>query len=60
MAVSLGLGGTTKCSVKSIYEQLADLYSRRSAVESLIRCLESYAECQARCEGHERPELKRA
>jgi hypothetical protein len=33
---------------KSIQEKLAELYSRRSAVENLIRCLESYAECQSK------------
>ena len=39
--------------VKSIHKKLMELYSRRSAVEGLIRCLESYAECQAK-DGSER------
>ena len=34
--------------LQSIYKQLADLYARRSVIESLIRSLESYAECQDR------------
>jgi hypothetical protein len=33
---------------KSVSEKLQELYSRRSAVESLIRSLESYVECQAK------------
>jgi hypothetical protein len=34
--------------IKSIQKKLAELYARRSAVENLIRCLEDYAECQAK------------
>jgi len=37
-----------RCDVKSIHKKLAELYSRRTAVESLIRHLESYAACQAK------------
>ena len=40
--------------LKSIRKQLAELYSRRSAVENLIRCLESYADCQAKIVVEER------
>ncbi len=32
----------------AVDKQLADLYSRRLAVDSLIRSLESYAACQAK------------
>lgn len=45
---------------KSIQKKLADLYSRRAAVESLIRCLESYADCRAKHERSERPNRKSA
>ena len=40
---------------QSIYEQLASLYSRRSALEQLIRNLESYAEWQAKTGQTEAP-----
>jgi|HubBroStandDraft_1064217.scaffolds.fasta_scaffold22266_3 hypothetical protein len=56
MSASLGIDNTLACDRKSVDKQLADLYSRRSAVESLIRCLESYAECQAKNERRERLE----
>ena len=35
---------------KPIHEQLDMLYSKRDAIENLIRCLESYAECLAKSE----------
>jgi DNA-binding SARP family transcriptional activator len=41
---------TSPRNVKSVHKKLAELYSRRSAVESLIRYLESYAACQAKDE----------
>jgi len=37
-------GNLANRDTKTIHKQLAELYSRRDAVESLIRCLESYAE----------------
>jgi hypothetical protein len=46
--------------VESTRKKLADLYARRLAVEGLIRCLESYAACQAKPEDCERLDLKRA
>jgi hypothetical protein len=33
---------------KSIPKKLVELYSRRAAVDDLIRCLESYAACQSK------------
>ena len=39
---------TSTPDVKSIQKKLEELYSQRSAVESLIRCLETYAECLAK------------
>ena len=45
-------------AVKSVDQQLAELYTRRLAVQNLIRCLESYAECQVKNGSRER--LKRA
>ena len=45
---------TSPRGVKSIHKKLTELYSRRSAVESLIRCLESYAACQAKDGSRER------
>jgi hypothetical protein len=62
--VEIGLMGedlgnnVSRRDVKSIDKQLAELYSRRSTVESLIKCLESYAECQAK--GQRRQRLKSA
>lgn len=42
---------TSPRNVKTIHKKLAELYSRRSAVECIIRHLESYAACQAK-DGH--------
>jgi hypothetical protein len=52
------LGNNSPRDSKSLHKKLADLYSRRIAVESLIRCLESYAECQAK--NGERRQLRSA
>ena len=55
MAADLGFNNTSSPrDVKSINKKLMELYSRRTAVESLIRCLESYAECQAKDESPQR------
>ena len=54
MAADLGFNNTFPRDVKSINKKLVELYSQRSAVESLIRCLESYAECQAKDAGPQR------
>jgi hypothetical protein len=54
MGAELVIHSTVPQATKSIPEKLADLYSRRATVETLIRCLESYAECQAKHEGRER------
>ena len=54
MGVALSVDNTSPRDVKSIHKKLTELYSRRSAVESLIRCLESYAACQAKDERRER------
>jgi hypothetical protein len=51
-------GNTSPRNIESLHKKLAELYSRRIAVESLIRCLESYAECQAK--NASRPRLKSA
>jgi hypothetical protein len=48
MGTDFSIDNTSPRDVKSIHKKLAELYSRRLAVESLIRCLESYAECQAK------------
>ena len=58
MGADLGVNNTSSRGAKSVDKKLADLYSRRNAVESLIRCLESYAECQAK--GERRVRLKSA
>jgi hypothetical protein len=58
MGVDLSNGNTSPSDSKSIHKKLADLYARRVAVESLIRCLESYAEFQVK--GERRVSLKRA
>jgi hypothetical protein len=58
MGVDLGTNNKSPGDVKSVHRQLAELYSRRIAVESLIRCLESYAECQAK--NGERRQLRSA
>jgi len=44
---------TSSISVKAVDKKLADLYSRRLAVNSLIRSLEGYAAFQAK-NGHRR------
>ena len=54
MAADLGFNDTFPRDVKSINKKLVELYSRRSAVESLIRCLEGYAQCQAKGESRQR------
>jgi uncharacterized membrane protein len=54
MGADLAINNTSPRDVKSIHKKLAELYSRRSAVESLIRCLESYAACQAKDERRDR------
>ena len=54
MACQQGVKYAFTRDVKSLRKKLADLYSRRDAIESLIRCLEGYAECRARHEGRER------
>jgi len=49
MSASLGIEkNVPPRDVKSIHKKLVKLYSRRSAVENLIQCLESYAACQAK------------
>jgi hypothetical protein len=60
MGSSSGIENISPRSTKSIQKKLAELYARRAAVESLIRCLEGYAECQAKSEGRVRLDLKRA
>jgi hypothetical protein len=54
MGADLVVNHTSPRGIKSIDKKLADLYSRRTAVESLIRCLESYAECQVKNGGRVR------
>jgi hypothetical protein len=56
----MGVNNISPRDSKSIHKKLAELYSRRLAVESLIRCLESYAECQAKHERRESLDLKTA
>ena len=56
----MGVDNTSPRNLKSIQKKLAELYARRLAVESLIRCLESYAECQAKHESRESLTLKTA
>ena len=56
----MGVDNTSPRNLKSIQKKLAELYARRLAVESLIRCLESYAECQAKHESRESLALKTA
>jgi len=58
MVTRKGGHGRFTCDPKLLRKKLAELYSRRSAVENLIRCLESYAACQTKNEGRVR--LKRA
>jgi hypothetical protein len=60
MGSSSGIENISPRNIKSIHKKLAELYARRLAVESLIHCLESYAECQAKSEGRQRLDLKRA
>jgi hypothetical protein len=60
MGADLSINHTSTRDVKSIHQKLAVLYSRRAAVDSLIRCLESYAECQAKHAGRERLKLRSA
>jgi hypothetical protein len=48
MGADLGVRNTSPDGVKSVHKKLEDLYSRRPAVESFIRCPESYAACQAK------------
>jgi hypothetical protein len=50
MGADLSVNNISPRDVKSVDKKLAELYSRRSAVESLIRYLESYAACQAKDE----------
>jgi hypothetical protein len=49
---------TSPRGIKSAHKKLEELYCRRTAVESLIRCLESYAACQSK--GERRGRLKGA
>jgi hypothetical protein len=39
---------TTVFAIRSVDKQLQDLYSRRSAVESLIESLQEYDRCRTR------------
>jgi hypothetical protein len=48
MGASSGVENISPRDIKSIQKKLAELYARRLAVESLIRCLEGYAACQAK------------
>ena len=59
MGTDLGRNNCLR-DVRSIDKELDKLYSRRSTVENLIRCLESYAECQAKGERRERLKLRSA
>ena len=54
MDADLVVHNTSPRKVMSVHKKLEKLYCRRSAVESLIRCLESYAACQAKGERRER------
>ena len=56
MGVDLGVNNTSRGDVRTIHKKLAELYTRRSTVERLIRHLESYAACQAK--GARRVRLK--
>ena len=60
MGADLGIENTFPRDIKSIHQKLGQLYSRRMAVESLIRCLERYAEFQAKDGGRERLKLRSA
>jgi len=60
MVTNLGADNISLRDGKSVHKQLAELYSRRSAVDSLIRCLESYAACQAKNGGRVRLKLRSA
>ena len=53
MDSTVGVYNIPPRGVESIHKKLVELYSRRSAVESLIRCLESYAACQVKNGNHE-------
>lgn len=48
MDAYLSSANMTGPDVKSIPKKLVELYSRRAAVDDLIRCLESYAACQSK------------
>jgi len=60
MGADLRVKNTSIRDVRSRRKKLEELYSRRTAVESLIRCLESYAECQAKNGSRERLKLRSA
>jgi len=57
---NLGIKNASSSDVKSVHKKLAELYSRRTAVERLIQCLESYAECQTKNGRRERLKLTNA
>jgi hypothetical protein len=60
MGTDISVKNISPRDVKSVQKKLAELYSRRSDVESLIRCLESYARCQAKSGSRERLNLRSA